>query len=137
MDLCTTFTLEEVRGKPLVVLYKLMEDQRKDDDSDEEDRDDGTGAEEPDGADRESADDDAADDGGQEEPATAGKIASSTPSGAGTEGRDDKDDEIEPPVTDIEIDALAVFVEAVGGLTRAEYVFSEGIKQLRELKDET
>ena len=34
-----------------------------------------------------------------------------------------------PPVTAAEIDALAEFIEKVGGLTRAQYVFQSGIER--------
>ncbi len=42
----------------------------------------------------------------------------------------------QPPVTAAEIDALAEFVEKIGGLTRAEFVFEQGIEQVRELGHE-
>jgi hypothetical protein len=40
------------------------------------------------------------------------------------------------PVTAAEIDALTTFLEAVGGLSRAEYVFRKGIEQMKEMMDE-
>jgi len=43
------------------------------------------------------------------------------------------EDQPQPPITDAEFDALTRFVEAVGGLMRADFVYTTGIVQLREL----
>ena len=145
MALCTTFTLEKVQTTPLSALYKLMEG-AKDDDTGENDAKDGAEPEEAtDGAAGEELEDagaEPADDADDQQPAIAGRIASRASAPAGKQDRD-RDDaaeqqppEPQPPVTATEIDALTVFVEAVGGLTRAQYVCEEGIKQLQELKDE-
>lgn len=42
----------------------------------------------------------------------------------------------QPPVTAAEIDALTAFLEAVGGVRRATYVFEHGIEMLEGLNDE-
>ncbi len=82
-------------------------------------------------------DDNAPDDSDQQRPAVAGKIG-----GTSSSGDQDTDDEAgndqeptrepQPPLTAAELDLLTKFVEAVGGITRAEHVFQEGIKQIRE-----
>jgi hypothetical protein len=45
-------------------------------------------------------------------------------------------DEPPPPITDNEQRAFETFIAAVGDPDRAEYVFQEGLKMLRELQDE-
>jgi hypothetical protein len=145
MDIYHTFSLEQVKDKPLGALYKLMA--CNDDDDDPENVDE---PEEP-TSDGDNIDvsgatggcNDEPDDADQQEPAIAGRIHSRASSAAGENdaGRDADEDQAQPdvpqpPVSASELDALAEFVEAVGGLTRAEYVFHQGIEQLRDLKDE-
>ena len=153
MALCTAFTLDEVEGKPLSVLYKLMEGQREDNDDEDEDHDggaepenagdDNTALEGQDDMGDDSVTDDLPDDADQQEPVIAGKIHGRTSSAAGKQDGDHETDdetkapdEPQPPITAAEIDALTTFIELVGGMTRAVYVLKQGIEQLRELKNE-
>jgi hypothetical protein len=137
MDICAAFSLEQVEKTPFKVLHSLL---KKHDDEPEETADDGDSTDVSGGTEG----DNEPDDGDQQQPIVAGKIHSKAPSEADDQDADHKaednpetPDEPQPPLTATEIDALSSFIEAVGGLTRAEHVFREGIKQLKELKDET
>jgi len=135
LDIRRSFSLEEVRNQPLNVIYKLMA-VREDDDLEEQasDGDDVDVADDTDEVLRDSQ---------PEEQIIAGRIG-----GKASQSASERDTDIDghdnpksiappqPPVTADEIDALTTFLEAVGGLARAEYVFRAGIEQLRELKNE-
>ena len=144
LEIYDTFSLEEVEGQPLNALYKLMRVQDEDDDSASDGPEEpASDAKEMDADDRAAPANDAPGGADQEEPAIAGRIAGKASSAAGEQdgdGEADDDqklpDEPQPPITAAEIDLLTTFIEAVGGLVRAEYVFEQGVQQLRELKDE-
>lgn len=126
MDVCQTFELAEVEGTTLNVLYKLMA--IKDDDS-EVAAEDGKGR-------------NANHDTKPQPPTTAKSSRRNPPANDEPDIDHDREDKPEPPappqspVTAAEIDALEAFVASVGGMTRAEYVFHEGIEQLRDLKND-
>ena len=163
LDVCSSFTLDEVKDKPINVLYKLMQL----DDEPEAPAGEGcmvlgipgvvrfpldTELEAPAG--EEDGDsmnvaagtedcDPTPDNAAPEETVIPGRIAG-TASSAASERGTDNDAEVspkpqappQPPVTAAELDALTSFVEAVGGLTRAEHVFHAGIDQIRDLKND-
>jgi hypothetical protein len=130
MDICSSLTLEEVKGKPIATLYKLLA--TKEDDNSEESAGDNLDTI------RDHKDDEPTHDGGdQEEPVVAGKAPSAARGNeVSAQTADSPPLPPQPPVTADEIDALTTFLEAVGGLVRAEYVFEKGIEQLKELKDD-
>ena len=128
-DVYEHFTLEAAAAHPINVLYRLMRD-RNDPESSGDGDDQST----------EAADDDDTSDDTERQPAVAGKIHSTAPSTTADQDTDrragndqEPPDEPQPPVTDAEIDMLEVFVKAVGGITRAEFVFEQGVEQLKEL----
>ena len=135
MDICATFSLEQVENTPFKVLHELM---KKHDDNPEEPANDGDNID----VSGDTEGNDASDDGDQQQPIVAGKIGNAS-SDTDDQDTEKADDDQEPPVapqspiTTNEFDLLVAFVEAVGSLSRAEHVFQAGIKQLREIKDET
>jgi len=85
-------------------------------------------------------DDNAPADSDQQRQVIAGKIGNTSSTGdQDTEKADDDQKpsrEPQPPISAAEIDLLTEFVERVGGLSRAEYVFAQGIAQLKELSED-
>ena len=128
MDVCSAFGLDEVEGKTLSVLYKLMQINEDDD------------AKEPVNEEKDEAPDDIE----SQQPIVARKNRKKAVVTGGEHTDDGPENDPkppepqpQPPVTAAEIDSLAVFIEAVGGLTRATFVFRDGVEQLKELANAT
>ncbi len=138
MDLYDAFNLEQVQDQPLSALYKLMEVREDAGSNEPEEPTEGGDANGPDAP---KAGDDKPAGGDSQKPIVAGKPRGRKPSAAKPHVDDYPEIDPEPPapppppVTAAEIDALTEFVEKVGGLARAQYVFDQGIEQLRELAE--
>ena len=105
LDLCRSYTLEEVKSRPGDTISMLLKKLKGEDKNDADEND-------ADGDDAAPNDNDEND--------------------AGDDANEDNEEE-QPSVTDEEFAAINVFVNAVGGVTRAEYIF----KQIKDITNDS
>jgi hypothetical protein len=140
LDLFDGYSLQDIEERPGVGVCELL-DELKDDADDLEDDDDGEKAEEDNnlGNEDEGKDDDLddeddlnddEDDGSQRHVAKKNGKQKKTATGAGS---DDDEEKEQSPVNEIESNAFAEFVAAVGGAKRARFVFETEIEHYEDL----